>query len=76
MIGPLGSILAIPLTLLTKALLVDIDPRTRWLNHLLSSSPPDAAPGPETNGQAGPSRCRGVRSSPVMRQTRLLITCR
>lgn len=39
-IGPLGAILAIPLTLLAKALLIDIDPATRWADVLLSSSAP------------------------------------
>jgi AI-2 transport protein TqsA len=39
-LGPLGAVLAIPLTLLTKALLVDIDPTTRWLSALLTSSRP------------------------------------
>jgi AI-2 transport protein TqsA len=38
-LGALGALLAIPLTLLTKGLLVDIDPSTRWLNALLSDSP-------------------------------------
>ena len=37
-IGPLGAILAVPLTLLGKALLIDIDPSTRWADVLLSSS--------------------------------------
>ncbi|MEU7812124.1 AI-2E family transporter [Pseudonocardia sp. NPDC049154] len=35
-IGPLGAVLAIPLTLLAKALLLDVDPRTRWMSALLS----------------------------------------
>lgn len=39
-IGPLGAILAIPLTLLAKALLVDIDPATRWADALLSMTVP------------------------------------
>jgi predicted PurR-regulated permease PerM len=48
-IGPLGALLAIPLTLLTKALLLDIDPSSRWLSALISSGParpvsPAAAP--------------------------------
>lgn len=37
-LGPLGAILAIPLTLLAKALLVDIDPRARWADALLRAS--------------------------------------
>jgi AI-2 transport protein TqsA len=36
-IGPLGAILAIPLTLLAKALLVDADPDARWLRPLISN---------------------------------------
>ncbi|WP_232717604.1 AI-2E family transporter [Gordonia metallireducens] len=44
-IGPLGAILAVPLTLLAKALLIDIDPATRWADVLLSSS--GAGPEPE-----------------------------
>ncbi|WP_448222358.1 AI-2E family transporter [Gordonia iterans] len=35
-LGPLGAILAVPLTILTKALLIDIDPSTRWANVLLT----------------------------------------
>lgn len=34
-LGSLGALLAIPLTLLTKALLVDIDPRAGWADALL-----------------------------------------
>ena len=30
LLGPLGAILAIPLTLLAKSMLVDVDPRARW----------------------------------------------
>ncbi|GIF21891.1 putative PurR-regulated permease PerM [Actinoplanes tereljensis] len=44
-LGPLGALLAIPLSLLAKGLLVDIDPATRWINPLLSGTdnaePPD-----------------------------------
>jgi AI-2 transport protein TqsA len=36
-LGPLGALLAIPLSLLTKGLLVDIDPTTRWIDPLISS---------------------------------------
>ncbi|TJZ81515.1 AI-2E family transporter [Rhodococcus oryzae] len=41
-IGPLGALLAIPMTLLAKALLLDIDPSTRWANALITGSPPTA----------------------------------
>ncbi len=36
-VGPLGALLAIPLTLLAKALLIDLDPRLRWVDVLVSS---------------------------------------
>ncbi|WP_028637923.1 MULTISPECIES: AI-2E family transporter [unclassified Nocardioides] len=42
-IGPLGALLAIPLTLFAKALLVDADPDTRWLRPLISNKD-DALP--------------------------------
>ncbi|WIM98405.1 AI-2E family transporter [Actinoplanes oblitus] len=49
-LGGLGALLAIPLTLLAKGLLVDIDPSTRWMNVLLADSPAQdeapAAPAP------------------------------
>jgi AI-2 transport protein TqsA len=38
-IGPVGAILAVPLTLLAKSLLFDVDPRTRWMSGLLSGAP-------------------------------------
>jgi AI-2 transport protein TqsA len=38
-LGPLGALLAVPLTLLAKALLVDIDPGARWADALLRSDP-------------------------------------
>jgi len=34
-IGPIGALLAVPLTLLMKALLLDADPNTRWISSLL-----------------------------------------
>jgi len=38
-LGPLGALLAIPVTLLVKAVLVDSDPRARWVEALLGSEP-------------------------------------
>jgi len=43
-IGPIGAVLAVPLTLLAKLLLVDIDPSTRWVTGLLTSSMPADPP--------------------------------
>jgi predicted PurR-regulated permease PerM len=38
-LGALGALLAIPLTLLVKALLVDVDPHGHWLDVLLREEP-------------------------------------
>ena len=39
-LGPLGALLAIPLTLLSKALLIDMDPSTRWVGFSMKSGKP------------------------------------
>ena len=44
LLGPVGAVLAVPLTLLVKAILVDSDPRAGWAAALLGSRPP--APDP------------------------------
>jgi AI-2 transport protein TqsA len=46
-IGPLGALLAVPLSLLTKALLVDADPASRWLDLLIAPVRRRARDGPE-----------------------------
>jgi predicted PurR-regulated permease PerM len=38
-LGAVGALLAIPLSLLVKALIVDIDPSTSWLRPLIGDSP-------------------------------------
>ncbi|NKY57455.1 AI-2E family transporter [Nocardia flavorosea] len=40
-LGALGALLAIPLTLLAKAVLLDIDPSTRWMDVLIGERAPD-----------------------------------
>jgi AI-2 transport protein TqsA len=46
-LGPLGAILAIPLSLLVKAVLVDADPDSRWLDPLVANHDrPSAEPEP------------------------------
>ena len=46
MIGPLGALLAVPLSLFVKALLVDADPDSRWLDPLIAPSrQSDSGPG-------------------------------
>jgi hypothetical protein len=49
-IGPVGAIIAIPLTLLSRALLFDADPSTRWMSSLL-----DGGPAPENVDAGGTS---------------------
>ncbi|WP_370894822.1 AI-2E family transporter [Janibacter sp. GXQ6167] len=39
--GALGALLAVPLTLLVKTLLIDRDPSTRWINQFIASHPID-----------------------------------
>lgn len=39
--GGLGALIALPLSLLAKALLVDVDPSVRWVDSLISSRIPD-----------------------------------
>jgi AI-2 transport protein TqsA len=54
LLGPLGAVLAVPLTLLVKVLLVDADPRARWMNALVGSTPAppgEAAPAVVVSGQ-------------------------
>ncbi|MGQ1797686.1 AI-2E family transporter [Kocuria oceani] len=72
-LGALGALLAVPLTLFFKAVLVDADPRTRWVAPLLSgagaadagrdvAAPGAGAPavGPAAPGpvEAGPAEAR------------------
>jgi len=40
MLGPLGAVLAVPLTLLVKAVLVDAHPRLAWVSTLLGAGAP------------------------------------
>ncbi|GLZ33788.1 AI-2E family transporter [Lentzea sp. NBRC 105346] len=58
-LGPLGAVLAVPATLLVKALFIDIDPRVRWVAALIGSSQSvddDHAGGDENDA---PQRIRG-----------------
>jgi predicted PurR-regulated permease PerM len=52
-LGPLGALLAVPMTLLAKALLVDIDPSTRWAAPLISLG------GHAAGGDTGPASYAG-----------------
>ncbi|WP_282004254.1 AI-2E family transporter [Propioniciclava sinopodophylli] len=46
-LGALGALLALPMTLLAKAVLVDHDPQMRWVNAFISNEPASADPVPE-----------------------------
>ena len=48
-LGALGALLAIPLSLLVKALLVDFDPNSRWLKPLIGDSSPPPEQGDATH---------------------------
>ncbi|CCH88246.1 conserved membrane protein of unknown function [Modestobacter italicus] len=54
LLGPLGALLAIPLTLLAKALLVDVDPTAHWATALAGSLAPE---------QRAPRRGRRARAA-------------
>jgi predicted PurR-regulated permease PerM len=58
-LGPLGALLAVPLTVLARAMLLDADPRTRWLSDLISGGPAPA-------GQRT-TRARGSAPAPTVR---------
>ena len=75
-LGTIGAILAVPLTLLVKALLVDIDPGVRWTNAILGSTttarrsaatadtrPPDAGPPGDDGPPPPPDRRDGPSAS-------------
>ena len=53
-IGPLGALLAVPLSLFVKALLVDADPESRWLDPLIT-------PGQQGDGDGPGREARGER---------------
>src|SRR3954447_2320337 len=53
-IGPLGALLAIPLSLLLKALLIDIDPNTQWINGLINGGGTTTQQPPEKPSTAPP----------------------
>jgi AI-2 transport protein TqsA len=66
LLGPLGALLAIPLTLLAKALLVDVDPTARWATALAGSLAPDPRAPREPAASHRPSRFRRSRPEVVV----------
>lgn len=55
-IGPIGALLAVPLTLLMKALLLDADPDTRWISSLLEGGPAPPEDEDDAAADATPDR--------------------
>ncbi|WP_280344607.1 AI-2E family transporter [Nocardia neocaledoniensis] len=54
-LGGLGAVLAVPITLLVKALLIDIDPSTRWADVLIGAPLTKAERDEPAPGIAGPA---------------------
>jgi AI-2 transport protein TqsA len=65
-LGPLGALLAIPATLLVKAVLVDCDPGARWVEALIgASSPPEKKKHAKaTSNGTGPAADEGAGAPP------------
>ena len=59
-VGPLGAILAVPLTLFFQSLLIDSVPQARWLNSFLGPERPDL-PGEDDESDFGARVVRRVR---------------
>jgi AI-2 transport protein TqsA len=62
LLGAAGALLAIPLTLLVKALLVDVDPAARWATALAGSLAPE--PRAPRRRRVGGDQARAVAAAP------------
>ena len=58
LLGSLGALLAVPMTLLVRALLIDPDPSLSWANLLIGSAPPPSDDVGERKG--GPASSSGA----------------
>jgi predicted PurR-regulated permease PerM len=57
LLGPLGAVLAVPMTLLCRAVFVDADERSAWVTPLIATTaepPPAAEPAHRTGGPVAP----------------------
>lgn len=69
-VGPLGALMAVPLTLFVKAILVDASPRTQWLGVFLQAqdlageAPPERMRNPIASGGGGGSSGGADESKP------------
>jgi predicted PurR-regulated permease PerM len=50
-LGPLGALLAVPMTLLVRAILLDPDPRAQWTSALISTTPQPVPAPPQAPSQ-------------------------
>lgn len=62
--GAMGALMAVPLTLFAKALLVDSDPRSSWLTPLMSGADPGRRPWRRAADGPRVRRARKVRAGP------------
>ena len=77
LIGPLGAILAIPLTLLSKALLVDVDPRAQVGRRAAAGVSEGTGPGGGHRQEAAPPAARpGTTRHRVDDRTDRMTVCR
>jgi AI-2 transport protein TqsA len=58
LLGPVGALLAVPMTLLLRAFFIDADPRAAWAGPLIDAQVgyPDAYPDPELEADPQPDR--------------------
>jgi predicted PurR-regulated permease PerM len=56
LLGPLGALLAVPMTLLVRACFIDADPRAAWVAPLIDAEVdhPDAKPGHDPDPDPDP----------------------
>ena len=65
-LGPLGALLAVPLSLLVRAILVDADPEATWLIPIISGKPAEQpADQPAGNPRGRVTRNREVMADPI-----------
>ena len=70
-LGPLGAILAVPMSLFVRAVLVDADPGHAWMRPLVSGRPPDPPDPPDlaTHRDPGPEVLGVEQAHTVVRGT-------
>jgi predicted PurR-regulated permease PerM len=54
-LGPVGAVIGVPLTMGARALVFDLDPSTRWLADLTATQLPELPPAPSETGTMAPT---------------------